>query len=176
MLRRYFSSNSARMVQVGQSLPKTTLFVKDPSDQFESGSIEPNSVIVTVPAAFSPTCSDTHVPGYLTRLKDLKSKNINHLYVVSVNDPFVTNAWKKTLLKSFSIDKTEVPVTFLADPKGDFIHGLDLDFDSAAVFGNNRSKRSALIIGSDGKVAKDFVEPDNTGLKVSAVDSVLKAL
>jgi 2-Cys peroxiredoxin 5 len=51
----------------------------------------------------------------------------------------------------------------LGDPTGKFTEALDLSFDSAAIFGNNRSKRYALLV-EDGKVKEAFVEPDNTGV------------
>jgi 2-Cys peroxiredoxin 5 len=59
-----------------------------------------------------------------------------------------------------------LPVTqvrFLGDPTGKFTEALDLSFDSVAIFGNNRSKRYALLV-EDGKVKEAFVEPDNTGV------------
>ena len=52
---------------------------------------------------------------------------------------------------------------FLGDPTGQFTEALDLSFDSSAIFGNNRSKRYALLV-EDGKVKEAFVEPDNTGV------------
>lgn len=54
-------------------------------------------------------------------------------------------------------------IRFLGDPTGKFTEALDLNFDSAAIFGNERSKRYALVI-EDGKVKEAFVEPDNTGV------------
>lgn len=61
-------------------------------------------------------------------------------------------------------------IRFLADPHGELTSALDLSFDGAAIFGNARSKRYALVV-EDGKVVKAHVEPDNTGL-----DGMLSAL
>lgn len=59
-------------------------------------------------------------------------------------------------------------VRFLADPSGKFTEALDLSFDSASVFGNNRSKRYALVV-ENGKVKDSFVEPDNIGVNGKAL-------
>jgi peroxiredoxin len=67
-------------------------------------------------------------------------------------------------------------VRFLGDPSGKFTEALDLSFDSSAIFGNNRSKRYALLI-ENGKVKEAFVEPDNTGVNgMSLVDRVYRPL
>ncbi|KAF9634411.1 hypothetical protein BFW01_g5306 [Lasiodiplodia theobromae] len=63
-------------------------------------------------------------------------------------------------------------IRFIADPAGSFTKALDLSFDSRAIFGNERSKRYALVV-EDGKVKEAHVEPDNTGVNVSAADKVL---
>lgn len=59
---------------------------------------------------------------------------------------------------------SKIQIRFLGDPSGQFTKDLDLSFDSAAVFGQDRSKRYALVI-EDGKVKSAHVEPDNTGVK-----------
>ena len=64
---------------------------------------------------------------------------------------------------------------FLGDPTGQFTEALDLSFDSAAVFGNNRSKRYALLV-EDGKVKEAFVEPDNTGVNGKEISFLSDAL
>lgn len=67
------------------------------------------------------------------------------------------NAWRKT----FDENKTS-GIRFLGDASGEFVRALDLEFDAAAIMGNNRSKRSALLT-KDGKIVKVAVEPDNIG-------------
>lgn len=76
-------------------------------------------------------------------------------------------AWKENLDPA-----GESGIRFLADPSGEFTKALDLTFDSKAIFGNDRSKRYAIIV-EDGKVTKIAVEPDNTGTAVSLADKVL---
>jgi len=84
-----------------------------------------------------------------------------------VNDAFVMKAWGKILDPSGSSD-----IRFLGDPGVQFTKALDLSFDGASIFGGDRSKRYALVI-EDGKVKEAHVEPDNTGLNVSAAEKVL---
>jgi len=89
------------------------------------------------------------------------------VFVVAVNDPFVTKAWGSTL------DPTgESGIRFLGDPTASFTTALDLSFDGTAIFGGPRSKRYALEV-EDGVVKSLHVEPDNTGLDVSAAEKVL---
>jgi len=154
------------MVQQGDSIPQVDLFEDSPgnkvnlSKELASG----KGIIIGVPAAFSPSCSDTHIPGYVSHDK---LKEAGKVFVVSVNDPFVMKAWAKSLDES-----KKSGIRFLADPSGEFTRAWDVEFDSAAMLGNNRSKRYAVST-SDGKVVKASVEPDNIGVSISAADKML---
>ncbi|QLL33315.1 hypothetical protein HG536_0E02260 [Torulaspora globosa] len=125
-------------------------------------------VIVGLPAAFSPACSATHVPGYIKHLPQLKEKGIKQVFVTTVNDPFVTAAWGKSL---------GVPsdIRIIADTEGTFAKAGGHLFDSKKVFGNDRSVRFAAIV-KDGKVVTELVEPDKTGVDVSSAENILKHL
>ncbi|KAA8913630.1 AhpC/TSA family protein [Sphaerosporella brunnea] len=125
---------------------------------------QPKAIVVGVPAAFSPACSATHVPGYIAAKSGIPT------YVVSVNDAFVMKAWKESLLKDGTPE-----FRFLADPAGALTAALDMEFDSEKIFGNKRSKRYALYV-QNGKVKQVFVEPDNTGVSESAAGKVLEAI
>jgi len=122
------------------------------------------ALLIGVPAAFSPACSATHIPGYIAARSGLPT------YVISVNDPFVMKAWGESLSGS-----KEAGIRFLADSAGQLTETLDLAFDGKAIFGGLRSKRYALYV-EDGHVKKMFVEPDNTGVDVSRAENVLKRL
>lgn len=74
------------------------------------------------------------------------------------------NAWGKSL----DTDKSS-GIRFLGDPDGSFTRALDVEFESAAILGTNRSKRYALVV-KDGKIADVNVEPDNTGLSGESID------
>ena len=93
------------------------------------------------------------IPGYLT---SDKLKSAGKVFVVSVNDAFVMKAWAKSL----DADKSS-GIRFLGDPAGNFTRALDVEFEAAAILGNNRSKRYALLT-DNGKVTKVAIEPDNS--------------
>jgi 2-Cys peroxiredoxin 5 len=164
--RRLFHASAPALVQVGDKLPNVDLMENSPGNkvnlatELKSG----KGVIIGVPAAFSPACSENHIPGYIN---SAKLKDAGKVFVVSVNDSFVMKAWAKTLDPSGSSG-----IRFLADPSLAFTKGLDLNFDAASIFGGDRSKRYALLI-EDGAVKEAHVESDNTGLNVSAADKVL---
>lgn len=157
-----------RSISVGAKIPAIGLFEGSPGNSFDlSKAISTGkSVIVGIPGAFSPACSASHVPGYINNFAKFADKGYTGVYVVAVNDAFVTKAWGETLLKD------DVNVKFLADPKGEFTEAIDLLFDASKFFGNKRSIRYTLLV-EDGKVVKTFVEPDNTSVDVSAAEKVL---
>ncbi|CAG8956805.1 hypothetical protein HYFRA_00011194 [Hymenoscyphus fraxineus] len=155
------------MVQVGDSIPSIELQEKAPGNNVDlSKELATGSgIVIGVPAAFSPTCSDTHIPGYIV---SPKLKDAGKVFVVSVNDPFVMNAWSKSLSTQFG----ESSIRFLADPAGAFTRALDLEFPAAAMLGTNRSKRYAMVV-KDGKVEKIEVEAVPSDAKVSTAEAIL---
>lgn len=169
-LVRPFSSTTARFVAVGDKIPSTTLFEGSPGNQVDLAeeAKEGKSVIVGIPGAFSPACSASHVPGYIKNLRAFNEKGYNKFFVVAVNDAFVTKAFGDSLLETVGTNQ----VRFLADAKGEFSKELDVLFDASKFFGNERSKRYALLV-EDGEVKKTFVEPDNTSVDVSDASKVL---
>lgn len=163
---RNFHSSTRAFIKVGDKLPNLDVLVENsPGNKVNlTEAIKGKALIIGVPAAFSPSCSESHIPGYIKH-KDLKSAG--DVFVVAVNDPFVTKAW------GLSLDPTgSSGIRFLGDPTAKFTEALDLAFDGAAIFGGPRSKRYAMEI-EDGKVKSLHVEPDNTGLNVSAAEKVL---
>ncbi|KAK5124519.1 hypothetical protein LTR85_001736 [Meristemomyces frigidus] len=151
-----FHATARPLVQVGDAVPDIELMEDSPGNKVSiARELKGKGLIIGVPAAFSPSCSESHIPGYInfSGLQDA-----GQVFVVSVNDAFVMKAWGATL------DADEKSgIRFLADPHAAFTKALDLDFDGTAIFGQPRSKRYALII-EDGKVKEAHVEPDNTGV------------
>ncbi|KAK8082663.1 peroxiredoxin (alkyl hydroperoxide reductase subunit C) [Apiospora saccharicola] len=168
---RSFHATRRSLVQVGDSLPNLEVLCEaSPGnkvnllDEFKST----KGLVIGVPAAFSPACSQQHVPGYMSHSKTKEILGMGgKVVVVSVNDAFVMNAWHDQL-----DPVKESGIRFLGDPTGDFTRALDLGFDAPAVFGGMRGKRYALVI-EDGKVKEAHVEPDNTGTNVSLAEKVL---
>ncbi|CAO3701572.1 unnamed protein product [Rhizopus stolonifer] len=166
--RRQFSNTRQLLIAEGDRIPNVQVQLKSPGETVMTQDLFKNkkSILIGVPGAFTPGCSKTHVPGYIEKAQELKSKGIDLVACTAVNDAFVMTAWGDSL-------KTGSAVTLLADSKGEFAKALDLDFDASGALGNHRNKRFAAII-KEGKVEKLFVEPDSTGLNVSLVDNVIK--
>ncbi|KAH8757358.1 redoxin [Diaporthe sp. PMI_573] len=166
---RAFHSTPAALVKVGDSLPHLDVLREgSPANTVnlaEELSAE-DGIIIGVPGAFSPGCSQKHIPSYLTHPN---LKDAGKVFVVSVNDPFVMSAWGEALDPSATQG-----LRFVADPSGEFTKALELDFDATKIFGNHRSKRYALVI-QNGKVKSTHIEPDGTGTNKSLADKVLGA-
>jgi peroxiredoxin len=124
-------------------------------------------VLFAVPGAFTPTCSDYHLPGFVHRADDLFAKGVDAIACISVNDPFVMGAWGQN-------QKVGEKVLMLADGNGEFTRAMGLDVDMSGAGLGIRSKRYAAVI-DDGVVTTLLVEPER-GLNVSSAESVLAAL
>ena len=124
-------------------------------------------VLFGVPGAFTPTCSDHHLPGFVMRAEELTAKGADKVVCVSVNDPFVMDAWGKDQNVGDS-------VVMMADGNGELVEAMGLTMDGRGFGLGSRSQRFAAII-EDGVVTWLAVEP-GPGLSVSSADEVLAAL
>jgi peroxiredoxin len=120
-----------------------------------------------VPGAFTPTCSDHHLPGFVLRGEELRAKGADRIVCVSVNDPFVMEAWGED-------QKVGNSVLMLADGNGELAEAMGLTMDGTGFGLGTRVQRFAAIL-DDGIVSWLAVEP-GPGLKVSSADEVLAAL
>ncbi|CCF56592.1 hypothetical protein KAFR_0B02960 [Kazachstania africana CBS 2517] len=131
---------------------------------------ENKTVVITgAPAAFSPTCSVSHIPGYVAHLDDLVAKNVDQIVVLTVDNPFANQAWAKNL----GINDTK-HIKFASDGGCKFITslGMELNVDE----GLNWSGRWAIIV-KDGIVTYVGKETNpTTDVTVSSVESVLAHL
>ncbi|KAI8061846.1 Redoxin [Gilbertella persicaria] len=169
--RRTFSNTSRLFIAEGDKIPNIEVQLKSPAETVKTADFfqGKKAILFGVPGAFTPGCSKSHLPGYIHQAKELKKKGIDTIACVAINDAFVMNEWGK------AHQAEENGVTLLADFKGEFAKAMELDFDATGALGNHRFKRFAAIL-DNGKVQKLFVEPDNTGLKVSLVENVAKHL
>ncbi len=124
-------------------------------------------VLFGVPGAFTPTCSDHHLPGFVLRADELRAKGADKVVCVSVNDPFVMGAWGED-------QHVDGSVVMLADGNGELSRALGLTMDGSGFGLGERSQRYAAIL-DDGVVSWLAVEP-GPGLNVSSVEEVLAAL
>ncbi len=119
-------------------------------------------VLVSVPGAFTPTCTKTHIPGIVAGAADLKAAGAEEVLVVCPNDAFVTAAFGD------SLGAAAKGVTLLADPWLRLAGALDQVTDSTVEpLGGPRAKRFSVVIDKAGKVAAANWEPDGTGLTCS---------
>ncbi|KAI5966299.1 uncharacterized protein KGF55_000608 [Candida pseudojiufengensis] len=158
---------------VGDKIPSTVVHENSPGNDVNlaNETAKGKSILVGVPGAFSPGCSQSHIPGYIKNADAFKNKGYDQIFVLAVNDPFVTKAWGEELTSK----NGKSSIRFLADSTGAFAKDLGVLFDATKVFGNDRSKRYALVV-EDGKITESFVEPDNTSVDKSEASKVLESL
>ncbi len=158
-------------IAVGDRIPDIRVMTLAPdgpkpvqtADALGSGKV----VLFAVPGAFTPTCSDYHLPSYVIRHDQLKEKGVDTVACISVNDPFVMGAWGEAQHVGDS-------VLMLADGNGEFTKAVGLEMDGSAFGLGTRSQRYAMVI-EDGVVTMLNVEP-GPGLSVSSADSILEVL
>jgi peroxiredoxin len=158
-------------LSVGDTIPNVKLRILTPDGvkPVESGEVlgKGKVVLFAVPGAFTPTCSDHHLPGFVLEADEILAKGVDRIACVAVNDPFVMHAWGNA-------QGTGEKILMLSDGNGEFTAAAGLSFDGSRVGLGTRSQRYAAIL-QDGVVEQLFVEPD-TGVSVSGADAVLKAL
>jgi len=124
-------------------------------------------VLVSVPGAFTPTCSASHLPGFVNQADDLLAKGVDSIACMSVNDVFVMHAWGED-------QKVADKVMMLADGNGEYARALDLEMDGTAFGMGMRSQRFAIIV--DDGVAQHVAVEAPGKLEVSKVESILANL
>ncbi|KAG6816065.1 hypothetical protein H0H87_008897 [Tephrocybe sp. NHM501043] len=157
---------SAR-IQVGGTIPAQSVKENAP-DAATPLVLSGKNIIVGVPGAFTGTCH-AQVPGYIENYEEFKAKGVNEIYIVSVNDVFVTKAWKENLAPKGSA------VHFIADDNAAFTKSLGLDFDATPVLGGSRSLRYVIVTDGD-KVQTITVEADPGKSIETAASAVLASL
>jgi len=164
---RNFHVTRMAPVAVGDKIPSVNLFENDPGTKVNLSEVCAGKKVVVfgVPGAFTPGCSKTHLPGYVSRAGELKGAGVDEIVCVSVNDPFVMAAWGKD-------QNADGKVRMLADTSAELTKALELELDLSAVLGSVRSKRFSMLV-EDGTISKLNVEPDNTGLTCSLAENII---
>lgn len=175
-LRRRFSSvpKISATISLGDKLPDATLSYFDSSDELQTVSIadltsKKKAILFAVPGAFTPTCSQKHLPGFVEKAAELKAKGVDSIACISVNDAFVMKAWKENL-------KVGDDVLLLSDGNGDFTKaiGCELDLSDKPVGLGVRSRRYAMYV-EDG-VVKVLNLEEGGAFNVSSAEDMLKAI
>jgi glutaredoxin/glutathione-dependent peroxiredoxin len=158
-------------IKVGDKIPQSTFKYLTPEGPKEITSDElfggKKVAFFAVPGAFTPTCSQRHLPGYVDKTAALKAKGIDTIACVSVNDAFVMGAWGKD-------QKTEGKVMMLADGSGDFTRAVDLELDATRAGLGKRSQRYSMLV-DNGVVKALHVEAPGK-FEVSDAETMLKDL
>ena len=158
-------------ISVGDTIPDVTLRTMtadgpkpiQSSEALGSGRV----VLFAVPGAFTPTCSDVHLPGFVVRADELQQKGVDRVACISVNDAFVMDAWGKSR-------EVNDKVMMLADGSGEFTKAMGLDRDASANGMGLRSQRYAAII-DNGVITYLGVE-SAPGVNASSAETVLAQL
>ncbi|KAJ8773431.1 hypothetical protein K2173_004261 [Erythroxylum novogranatense] len=159
-------------IAVGDTIPDGSLAYVDDSNGVQTVSVHSLAagkkvILVAVPGAFTPGCSLKHVPGFIEKADELKSKGIEEILLLSVNDPYVMKGWEKTYPENKHIK-------FLSDMAAAYTLALGLEFDLSDKGFGLRARRFALMI-DDLKVKIANIE--STGeISVSTSEEILKAL
>jgi len=123
-------------------------------------------VVFSLPGAFTPTCSSTHLPRFNELAKTFKDNGVDEIVCMSVNDAFVMDAWKE--------NQEAENVTLIPDGNGDFTDGMGMLVDKSDLGFGKRSWRYSMLV-KNGVVEKMFIEADVPGdpFEVSDADTML---
>jgi glutaredoxin-like protein len=157
----------------GQRVPKATFRTRRDHQWIDvtTGDVFSGKTVVlfSLPGAFTPTCSSSHVPRFNQLAPLFKAHGVDDIVCVSVNDAFVMNEWKES-------QKAE-NITFLPDGNGEFTEGMGLLVGKEELGFGKRSWRYSMLV-RDGVIEKMFIEPEQPGdpYEVSDADTMLRYL
>lgn len=159
-------------IKAGDKLPQANfrvltadgLQIKTTDDIFKGKTV----ALFAVPGAYTGTCHKTHLPGIFLNAYAIKNKGVDAIAIVSVNDAFVMDAWKR------DTDKRDEAV-FLADGNAEFTKAIGMELDASGNGLGIRSKRYSMLV-EDGVVKKLNIEPAPGKVEVSGGDTLLAQL
>ncbi|SDM26296.1 peroxiredoxin [Modicisalibacter muralis] len=156
-------------ISVGDKIPDVTLKTNGANgpENISTGELFSGKrvVLFAVPGAFTPGCSNTHMPGFVIKADDILAKGVDTIACMAVNDAFVMGAWQK--------DQNAQQITMLADGNAEFAKALGLELDASGGGMGIRCKRFALI-ADDGVV--EYLGVDTKGVDQSSAETVLGKL
>ena len=158
-------------IQIGDRIPVVTLRMIAAGREREVSTDDlfrgKRAVLFAVPGAFTPTCSDYHLPGFVEQADAIKAKGIDLIACVAVNDHFVMEAWGKSREVG---DK----ILMLADGNGDFARAMGLETDSSRFGMGTRTRRYAALI-EDGVLKAIHVDQPGR-FEVSSAEKILEKI
>lgn len=157
------------MIKVGDSIPAATItaITKDGQDNVLASDFFAGKKVVlfALPGAFTPTCSEAHLPGFVVKHDDILAKGVDTVACLSVNDSFVMKAWQNA--------QNAENLTMIADGGGALTQAMDLVLDTGD-FGGQRSTRYSMIV-DNGTVTHLNVEKGGD-YEVSDAETILNQL
>jgi peroxiredoxin (alkyl hydroperoxide reductase subunit C) len=158
-------------IKKGDKLPDAKVFIleKDPKEVSIKKIVGNEKVILFgLPGAFTPTCSAKHLPGFIIAIDQLKKKGIKKVVCISVNDPFVMDAWGKT-------HNVQDKILMVGDSKGDFTKNIGAELNLTNRGLGVRSSRYTMLI-EKGSVLKISEEEVAGKCEVTAAENFLKEI
>ena len=158
-------------IKLDDCFPDVTFFQLEDGNPktFKSSQIfnEKKIILVSVPGAFTPTCSNEHLPGYVKLYDEFKKKGIDDIYFVAANDPFVMEAWINS-----TVEKKKIK--YLADSNLELLDATGLEIDLTVAGLGKRLSRFAIFI--DNGLIKKIFDEEGGGLEKSSAENLLKNL
>ena len=157
------------MIQINETIPKSELFFFDTEPKKTSSRElfgKKKSLLVAVPGAFTPTCHNEHLPGFIEHKNEILKKGIDKIFFISVNDPFVMDRW--------SDSHNEKDIMFISDPYADFAKKLGLIIDLTQIGLGVRLSRFAMIIKDN--IVESILDEKGGGLDKSSAKEVIKII
>ena len=158
-------------IKKGDKLPDAKVFIleKDPKEVSIKQIVGDEKVILFgLPGAFTPTCSTKHLPGFVLAKDQLKKKGINKVVCISINDPFVMDAWGK-------IHNVQDKILMVGDSKGDFTKNIGAELNLTNRGLGVRSSRYTMLV-EKGSVLKIFEEKVAGQCEITAAENFLKKI
>jgi len=154
-------------IQVGDRIPDATFTVMSPDGPAPRTSQEvfegKRVVLFAVPGAFTPTCNNQHLPGYLAQHDAIKAKGVDLIACTAVNDVHVMTAWSKA-------NAVGDRILMLADGSADFAKAIGLESDSSRFGMGTRSRRYSMVV--DNRIVKELNLDAPGKLEVSTAEKV----
>ncbi|MEL6208625.1 MAG: peroxiredoxin [Pseudomonadota bacterium] len=160
-------------IAVGDALPEATLF--EMTDEGPKGVPSAEALgsgtvaLFGVPGAFTPTCHQKHMPSYIANAAALKEKGVDSIVCITVNDPFVAQAW------AGATGADQAGIRVLGDPDAAFVGALGITFDGSVVGLGTRAMRFSMVV-KDGKVAFVATEDAPPQMEATSAEKMLEAL
>jgi peroxiredoxin len=157
-------------IKENDKIPNSEIFVLEDGEPTKKNIEEylnnKKVIIFGLPGAYTSVCSAKHLPGYVNMHQKYKDKGIDHIICVSVNDPFVMNAWGKE-------NNVGDKVIMMGDPFSSFTKAIGAEVDKSVRGLGVRSNRYTMLV-EDMKVVKLQEEKDTGSCEISAAENFLK--